>query len=701
MILKTLVLRNYRKFKQIVVEFPDGVTGVIGLNGAGKSTIFEAISWVLYGPVAARTSADQIKREGAETSEPCRVELEFVFEDDQYRIVREMTGKNLAASATATVNGNIAASGAETVSKFVQKKLGMDFKSFFTSIFAKQKELNALSTMNASERRPLILKMLGIDALDEVIKEIRSDKRHKSSLIEKLSQDLVDKTGKDKVEKYNAETRELNEKQKVMVLSIKQVKEKIQTFKKELETLEKKYKNSKNEYEKINLRKEQLGEQKTLFENKGKLQEQIKELQNKIEKRQASLEEQQKELKGFGDIAKEIKNVEERMDKTDKEIEEIIKIKERKKTLITSLNKSIREIDSKRKNIEKMGPDASCPTCDRVLGDQHDQLLKKFDEEKNSKNKEIEIFSKDILIKQEKYEKTFRERQALEKKRDYIQKQHRKKERIDTTIRNTSIELEREKKEIEDKEKQKAKIGEVEFDLKEYGTVKNQVKGFYSKYQSMLDLLGEKKDQLGSAKLELEKKEGEKKLIISKIKTLHEKMDELKEFKKRITNEKRNVQNLKMLSDVMSSFRSHLISRIRPALSLYASDFFSRLTDGKYQEIDIDENYNLMVYDGGNPYAIERFSGGEEDLANLCLRLAISEVITERAGGLFNFIILDEIFGSQDMIRRQNIMKALNSLSSKFKQIFLITHIEDIKNYMENIILVSENESGISTVKIE
>lgn len=701
MILKTLVLRNYRKFKQIVVEFPDGVTGVIGLNGAGKSTIFEAISWVLYGPVAARTSADQIKREGAEASEPCRVELEFVFEDDQYRIVREMTGKNLTASATVTVNGNIAASGAETVSKFVQKKLGMDFKSFFTSIFAKQKELNALSTMNASERRPLILKMLGIDALDDVVKEIRSDKRYKSSLIEKLSLDLVDKTGKDKIEKYNVETGELNEKQKVMILSITQVKEKIKTFKKELEALEKKYKNSKNEYEKINLRKEQLDEQKTLFENKGKLQEQIKELQSKIEKRQASLADQQKELKGFGDIAKEIKNVEERMDKTDRESEEIIKIKEQKKTLITSLNKSIREIDSKRKNIEKMGPDASCPTCDRVLGDQHDQLLKKFDEEKNGKNKEIEIFSKDMLIEQKKYEKMFRERQALEKKRDYLRKQQRKKERIDTTIRNASVELEREEKEIEDKEKQKSKIGEVEFDLKEYGAVKNQVKGLYSKYQSMLDILGEKKDQLGSTKLELEKKEGEKKLIISKIKTLHEKMNELKEFKKRITDEKRNVQNLKMLSDVMSSFRSYLISRIRPALSLYASDFFSRLTDGKYQEIELDENYNLMVYDGGNPYEIERFSGGEGDLANLCLRLAISEVITERAGGLFNLIILDEIFGSQDMIRRQNIMKALNSLSSKFRQIFLITHIEDIKNYMENIILISENESGISTAKME
>ena len=53
------------------------------------------------------------------------------------------------------------------------------------------------------------------------------------------------------------------------------------------------------------------------------------------------------------------------------------------------------------------------------------------------------------------------------------------------------------------------------------------------------------------------------------------------------------------------------------------------------------------------------------------------------------------------MIRQQNIMKAFNSLSSKFRQIFLITHIEDIKNYMENIILISENESGTSTAKME
>ena len=701
MIIKTLTLKNYRKFRDTVIEFPDGVTGVIGLNGVGKSTIFEAVAWVLYGPVAARTSADQIKREGAETSDPCRVELEFVFEGDGHRIVREMSGKSLSTSASVLVNSKLVASGAETVNKYVQKKLGMDFKSFFTSIFAKQKELNALSSMNASERRPLILRMLGIDSLDEVIKEIKSDKRHKGALIEKLSLDLVDETGKNKIEKYRSEIENLERKKEKTTLLTKKIKEKIQVFNKELKTLEKDYLSRKSEYEKISLLKEKFEEKKTLFERRGKLQEEIKNLQDKIEGREKTVEKQRKKLLEFENLEQEIKNVGSRLNKTDDATYKIVKKIEQKKTFIESIKKSIKRIESKRKKIEKMGPDANCPTCERILGDQYDKLLKKFDKEKLGEDREIESFLKDIKTEQENYEKASREKQALEKKRKYLQSQLREKERMDTTIRNVLVEVKRERTEIEEKEERLKKIGEVKFDLKEYDVVKKQVKEFYSRYQSSLDLLSGKKDKFGDVKLELEKIEGEKKLVIQEIKSLHEKITGLRGFEKRIKAEKISVQYLKMLADVMSSFRLHLISRIRPALSSYASDFFGRLTDGKYQEIELDDNYDIMVYDGGNLYDIARFSGGEEDLANLCLRLAISEIITERAGGLFNFIILDEIFGSQDMVRRQNIMKALNSLSSKFRQIFLITHIEDIKNYMENVILVSETEDGISTVKIE
>ena len=701
MILKTLTLRNFRRFKNATVEFPDGVTGVVGLNGVGKSTIFEAIAWALYGAVAARTSADEIKREGAIHSDPCRVELEFIFEENIYRVVRDMSGKSLTTSATATVNGKIAATGAEVVTKFIQKKLGMDFKSFFTSIFAKQKELNALSTMIASERRPLILRMLGIDSLDEVVKEVKSDKRDKDALLEKLSQDLVDGEGKDKIEIFKDEIRNFEKQKKENEVLIKKSKEKIQVFKKELDALEKKCKQSKEEYEKIKDKKEKLSEKKTLFENKEKLSDEIKNFKNKISERQKTIEQQKKKLVTFSKLDSDIKSSEKRIDEISKKIEELVKKIEQKKTLVNRSKEDIKDIESKKKKIEEIGPDAKCPTCERVLADQYKNLLKRYGEDLAKKDKEIVTFSKEIKKFEEDKDRISREEQAFHKKKNYLLNQLREKERIDTTIKNIQGEIDKEKIELKNKEQKFKEISAVKIDIKEFNNVSKQVDNFYKTYQDALDLRDSKKDTFNSLKLELERKESDKKLIMQKIENFKEKISELEKYKKKIKEDRIIVQHLGMLAEVMSDFRTHLISRIRPTLSTYSSDFFERLTDGKYTELELDENYNLLVYDSGTAYGIERFSGGEEDLANLCLRLAISEVITERAGGVFNFIILDEIFGSQDMYRRQNIMKALNGLSSKFRQIFLITHVEDVKDDMENIIFVTENEEGISSVKIE
>lgn len=701
MILKSLRLKNFRKFKDTLIEFPDGVTGVVGLNGAGKSTIFEAIAWVLYGPVAARTSADQIKRENAEHSDPCRVELGFIFGDDKYRVVREMSGKSLATSASATINGKLVANGAEIVSKFIQKKLGMDFKSFYTSIFAKQKELNALSSMNASERRPLILRMLGIDALDDIIKEIKFDKRNKDAVIGRLGQDLVDKNGRNKTDVYQNEIKNLEQKKDDLDLLLKKSTENITIAKKEVEALEKRYANAKKECEKIQKNKEKLAEKKTLFENKEKLREEIKQLQSKIKDRQQSIEKQQKKNEAFKNLEVEIKTTESNLSKAEDATETIIKKTEQKKTLIKSIEEAVTDIDSKRKKIEKIGSDAKCPTCERVLGDQYTALIQKFDEKKQKKDKEKESFLKTLKIEQNEYERLSREQRALQKKRNYLQTQLREKERIDTTIKNVLTEINREEKEIDDKEKQLMKIGKVEFNLNEYESVKRRVETLRNELDSSLKTFQEKKDRLNKAKIDLVKKESDKKSVLQEIKNLQQKIKELEEFKKRIKEEKKNVQHLSMLNEIMSSFRTYLISQIRPTLSLYASELFDQLTDGKYSEIELDENYNLIVYDNGVPHNIERFSGGEEDLANLCIRLAISEVITEKAGSVFNFIILDEIFGSQDNIRKQNIIKALSSFSSKFRQIFLITHIEEIKNFMENAITVLEEENGESKIKIE
>ncbi len=701
MLLKNLTLKNFRKFKNITIDFPDGVTGVVGLNGVGKSTIFEAIAWVLYGPVAARTSADEIKRQDADEKENCRVELDFIFEEEKFRVVREIKGKSLTTSATATINGKVAATGADVVTKYMQKKLGMDFKSFFTSIFAKQKELNTLSSMNASERRPLILRMLGIDSLDEIIKEIRSDRRNKDALIEKLNDDLTDEKGENKKEIYERKIKENKKNKEEIDKEIKKLKDKIKEYKKEFEKLEKKYIENKKQYEKLNKEKEELSERKTLFEKKEKLQTEIDELKNKIEERNKKLDSKRKELNGFENIEQDFKSSEMRLEDIENHIEKLLKAIEKNKAFSDRLKEDLSNVETKKNKVKKIGPDAKCPTCERVLSEQYNVLLKKFDEETKKHEKQIEKYGKEIKLKEEEKERIQRERNALRKKRLYLEKRLREKEGIDITIRHIESEIKKERFDFETKKKLLKDMGKIDFDYKEYESLKKKVQKSYESYQESLELFNNKKDDLSNINLDLEKKQGEIKLIKQNIRNLKEKIDEIDKYKKKIKEEKNAVRYLGMLSDVMNDFRTYLISRIRPTLSSYASDFYRRLTDGKYNEIELDENYNLLVYDKGEIFGIERFSGGEEDLANLCLRLAISEVITERAGGVFNFIILDEIFGSQDNIRRQNIMKTLNRLSSKFRQIFLITHIEDVKNYVENVIKVYEGDSGTSSIKIE
>ena len=84
-------------------------------------------------------------------------------------------------------------------------------------------------------------------------------------------------------------------------------------------------------------------------------------------------------------------------------------------------------------------------------------------------------------------------------------------------------------------------------------------------------------------------------------------------------------------------------------------------------------------------------SGGEEDVAYLALRLAISQMIAERAGQPLSLLVLDEIFGSLDEERRAAVMDLLRSLADRFPQVILITHIEAVREGFDRIIRVERD----------
>ncbi|PNX51428.1 MAG: AAA family ATPase [Thermoplasmata archaeon M9B2D] len=701
MILKSIHLKNFRKFKDSYIEFPDGVTGVVGLNGVGKSTVFEAVAWTLYGPVAARTATDQIKREGAAPSDPCLVELDFIFNDDAYHVVREMSGKNLSASGSVTVNGKLAANGAEVLSKFIQKRLGMDWKSFYTSIFAKQKELNTLSSMNPSERRQLILRMLGINVIDDIISEIRSDIKDKKTVVGKLSDDLVDETGQDKITRYTQEIQNQQRKQKDLMEQLEEQKKQLHMILEQRTKMKKDCETKKLSYETLYKTVEQLEEKKSKFEKKQRLEKDIASLEKTLQERQMLLEKHNKKLTLFTDLEKELQVLESQQEKNSTLFQSIVKKQQHNETIFERLRDDIKEITTKKHHIETMGPDAKCPTCERVLGQQHQKLLNAYTEDLAKKDQDAKRLTEEGKNLKLDFEKLTKERSALQKKNTYLHNQVVEREKLQSILRHSSSEIQREKQQIESKKEELKTVSSIEFDEKQFQHIRTQINEAYKIYQESLSRLDAINENYQRITVELKKQEGKKDLIIHQIKTVEKTIEEQQRLYKKLQSERKEVQNLSMLSEVMDSYRTYLISQIRPALSSHASELFDELTEGKYSQIELDEDYNLLVYDRGIPYTIERFSGGEEDLANLCIRLAISEIITERAGSVFQFIILDEIFGSQDHIRKQNIIKALNNYSSKFKQIFLITHVEDMKHFTENILAVQEDDNGISSVTME
>ena len=176
--------------------------------------------------------------------------------------------------------------------------------------------------------------------------------------------------------------------------------------------------------------------------------------------------------------------------------------------------------------------------------------------------------------------------------------------------------------------------------------------------------------------------------------------DLILEIERGIAERARAVEHLATLERVMIDFKQNIMDRIVPTLSETSSQLFSDMTDSRYGGIELDEDYEMHIYDGRDKYPLSRFSGGESDLANLSLRLAISRALADRSGNDINFLILDEIFGSQDQVRKRNIMGTLNRLEGQFQQIILISHIDDTKDLMSNVITIRELEDGTSAIEM-
>lgn len=164
----------------------------------------------------------------------------------------------------------------------------------------------------------------------------------------------------------------------------------------------------------------------------------------------------------------------------------------------------------------------------------------------------------------------------------------------------------------------------------------------------------------------------------------------------RIDEERQEYELRTALAGALEDYREEASRRARPMVENEASKLLRQITEATYPRIRLTEDYFLEIAEGRDFFHSKRFSGGEQDLAALCLRLALARTLAHQRGTEHSFVILDEVFGSQDMGRRKTLMEQLIELSQgEFEQIFVISHTDDIIDLCSLHIAVTR-ENGIS-----
>lgn len=775
----------------------------MGPNGSGKSTLIEAIAWVLYGSGSVdRTAKEGIKRAGAAPNEDCTVKLIFELGGVQYQVRRTMRGKNLKVDAEMLGNGEVLASSERSVSSQVEKLLGMDHRAFFLSVFARQKELSALSVLAPAERKKLIVRMLELDVLQEVIDDIKRDERDEKAALQFVNEQLLTADRRPKREVLAEEKRVLGEELAALQQQLEAANYEAERLEKELEkakghkewTALKEEEHRKHERRAGDKRKELdelrgrvavvekdlaalrarlaalpgLEERRREYEDHLRRQEEMEEGLRAHEERKAVRASLRRVLEDLARLEESIerdaaeraklKNPQESFDAVTKNLADLGEAITARRERISALDSEARglgrELEEnlrKQEEVQTMGPGSVCPTCERQMGDHHHYLQSKLLKQAAEKGALLQPLREELSRLRAEVETDQRRKGALEERKRKLHAEVSAAERLEgglRTARQNLVGLVEQRGQLE---AALAALGEETFDEGAFAAIKERLPGLRAAAERFQALTGEsaRLPELEARKAEVDAsiglREGELKGIqadlaavgyvegdyrraqaayeaalkareagyaevsrkVDGIEHARQRIEdkdaalaEIAELERSVDGRTKRVHELAVLNRVMGDFKQNVMERISPTLSEVSSDLFATMTDSKYGGIELDDDYEMQIYDGGERYPVSRFSGGEGDLANLCLRLAISRVLADRSGNDINFLILDEIFGSQDQVRKRAIMSTLNQLEKQFHQIILISHIDDTKDLMGNVITIKELEDGTSTVVV-
>ena len=185
-----------------------------------------------------------------------------------------------------------------------------------------------------------------------------------------------------------------------------------------------------------------------------------------------------------------------------------------------------------------------------------------------------------------------------------------------------------------------------------------------------------------------------------RVRRANEDLKQSQEQEQRITVARRSLIVAEQTERVLQQLLLEITAEARPRIVELMETWMRTLLGPRFRTIALSDDYQLKADNGSGSHGIGHFSGGEQTLLAIMLRVAISIFCRERAGFETSFLVLDEVFGNQDTEHRQQLVDFLNEIKIHYHQILIVNHIEDVTTMLDNIIDVIPTGSNTSRTEL-
>lgn len=549
-----------------------------GINGAGKTTLFVDIpAFALYGPdaISHRGKRDELVSQGMREA---YVELAFTYKSPQgqsskYVIRRSITKDGASSAELVEIINDKEVRRADTVKEVNNKiieLLGMDQKTFRSTVVIRQGEVEILSEASPSERRNLFLSIFNInfDLLREKIKEekerlekeseklssnlllIKRDLEKEPTLQNTLSQlriikEITEKELKDieaKYEKLSQDEKDLRSKIGALEELRKQAddkKRKIESLKNDLDTYERKIKEIEKKLEdsinidaKIDIITKELEILRKYSDAYQELEKNKELLESSLKQATKEYENIKKDVDKINEIEKlldKIRNDEIELNNIEKYYEELTNENKNLTIELSEYNTKLKDATKHRDILIKTGNEGAivrCPVCGSELSIQkRNELIKKYEDEING----LKYYAEYL---EEKQREITQEIKKLDERRKALNREIGSKNQLIERLND----LTEKKKNLEDLEKE---IAQKQKDLEE---IKNKILEINRSLSEEIKFPATISSQTIKQHIARNEEELEK---LRKILNERSKLEtELKNLKERITEKKLEYENL-------------------------------------------------------------------------------------------------------------------------------------------------------------